>query len=96
MLGHFGVTPAMITECQSKIDAFSASIGQRESSAAERVGARANLLEVFDGDEASACAGDCFEAGGVGVPGWNTRGRRLTAAVTGDLFSNSSPGPFSK
>jgi hypothetical protein len=47
-LGDFGVTAAKLAECQSKIDAFNSSIGQRESSAAERVGARANLLELFD------------------------------------------------
>jgi hypothetical protein len=47
-LGDFGVTPAMLTECQTKLDAFNASIGQRESGAAERVAARTNLLELFD------------------------------------------------
>jgi len=47
-LGDFGVTPAMLTECQKKVDTYSTSIGQRESSSAERVGARANLLELFD------------------------------------------------
>jgi hypothetical protein len=47
-LGDFGVTPAMLTECQKKVDTYSTSIGQRESSAAERVGARTNLLELFD------------------------------------------------
>jgi hypothetical protein len=47
-LGDFGVTPAMLTECQSKLDAFNASIGQSESGAAERVAARTNLLELFD------------------------------------------------
>jgi len=36
------------TELEGKIKAFSASIGQRESSVAGRVGARANLLELFD------------------------------------------------
>jgi hypothetical protein len=47
-LGGYGISPEMLTDLEGKISSFSASIGQRESSVAERVGARANLLELFD------------------------------------------------
>jgi hypothetical protein len=38
----------MLTDLEGKIQAFSSSIGQRESSVAERMGARGNLMELFD------------------------------------------------
>lgn len=47
-LGNYGITVAMLTELQNKITVFSAAIGERESSAAARVGMTMSIAELFD------------------------------------------------
>jgi len=47
-LAGYAISPEMLTDLEGKIQAFSSSIGQRESGVAERVGARGNLMELFD------------------------------------------------
>ncbi len=47
-LADYGVTPAVLTDLQTKTAAFSTALGDRESSVAERVGAGAALGDLFD------------------------------------------------
>jgi hypothetical protein len=46
-LADYGVTAAKITEFQQKITDFNAALGTRESSLAERVGARTSLADLI-------------------------------------------------
>ena len=47
-LADYGVTPAVLTDLQTKTAAFSRALGDRESSVAERKGARGSMNELFD------------------------------------------------
>jgi len=46
-LADYGVTQAVASEFQAKIASFTAALGSRESSVAERVGARTSLGDLF-------------------------------------------------
>ena len=46
-LADFGITQARATDYQSKIAVFTAALGSRESSVAERAGARTSLADLF-------------------------------------------------
>ena len=44
----FGITAGKIAELKTKADAYSAAIGARESSVADRKGARGSMSDLFD------------------------------------------------
>jgi len=48
VLTGYGITEAALKDLQAKADAYSTSIAQRETGGAQKAGARANLLELFD------------------------------------------------
>jgi hypothetical protein len=47
-LAGYAISPEMLADLGGKIQAFSSSVGQRESDVAERMGACGNLMELFD------------------------------------------------